>query len=343
MALSPIQIYQNSQSSVAQILQGGNQTVMSILDKAVQIGRDISNKQTAQERDLVGMRQQETALSQRRAENLQQDFEDTRRFARGIFESDRRADIDQAQEVRASARDVFSMGAQEQQLAQGDRRIELAEQELGMRREAFDWEQEGDKLALSNAEFERQQIGEILGSQTGSSGAASSVDDERRQLGQMKALYSRTRDPRLAGEIEVLEGRLSQSAAVAEETPASKRAQARFDMQKEKAAVDEQEKEIRMLVADTAAFTRQTPQVYKEGATKKDLAEATAYDKDSFLSEVNSAQNYTEEEYVNFDNMKLTPAQKEKRRKLWRYANKKSAAATSTPTESSSDWWDSEP
>lgn len=75
MALEPIRLFQSEQSPLVQLLSGGNNTLTGILDKAVQIGRDISNKQTQQEQDMLGQRQQETALQQRRGENLQQNWQ----------------------------------------------------------------------------------------------------------------------------------------------------------------------------------------------------------------------------------------------------------------------------
>ena len=126
MALSPIKLFQSNESSLTQILQGGNQTISGIMDKAIQIGRDVSNKQLSQERDLISMRNQQTALQQRRAENLQQDMEDTRRFARGAFESDRRADLNERQEERVGAGQLFNQGIAERGAA-------VKEADLGIR------------------------------------------------------------------------------------------------------------------------------------------------------------------------------------------------------------------
>lgn len=126
-------MFQSDQSSLAQILQGGNQTITSIMDKAIQIGRDMSNKQLSQERDLLAMRQQETNLMQRRAENTQQDIEDSRRFARGVFESNRNYGLNERQENRASAQQLFSQGIAERGAAVSEGGLRLREQELNMR------------------------------------------------------------------------------------------------------------------------------------------------------------------------------------------------------------------
>lgn len=134
MSLSPIKMFESSQSSLAQILAGGNQSVMSIMDKAIQIGRDMSNKQLSQEKDLLAMRHQETAMFQRRAENLQQNNEDAINFSRRAFESDRKFGLDVAQEARAGVKDVFAMGDASARTALAERGVEVAEGNLGLRK-----------------------------------------------------------------------------------------------------------------------------------------------------------------------------------------------------------------
>lgn len=105
-------MFQDSQSSLAQLLQGGNQTISGIMDQAISLGRRMSDKASAQERDLLGMRAQETALAQRRTENTQQNREDAQRFTRNAFESDRRYATDTAQQIvqnnRQSTQDLFA-------------------------------------------------------------------------------------------------------------------------------------------------------------------------------------------------------------------------------------------
>ena len=156
MALSPITLFQSNQTSLAQILQGGNQTVSGIMDRAIQVGRDISNKQLAQERDMLAMRQQETALQQRRGENLQQNWEDSYRFARGAFESDRNYGLQQQQLERQSARDLFSQGAEME-------RIGIAREGLEMRRDEMTAEQQAKADERARAEADRNEMSRLLG------------------------------------------------------------------------------------------------------------------------------------------------------------------------------------
>jgi hypothetical protein len=155
MALSPIQLFRSVENSLAQILQGGNQTVSGIMDRAIQLGRDISNKQLSQEQDLTQMRQQQLAFDQRRAENAQQDYEDAQKFARGAFESDRNYGLQVKQEERANAKDLFNM--------QNDAaRTDLARQDLGLSKARFEMEKTEAERKRTDAEAERKRLSNIF-------------------------------------------------------------------------------------------------------------------------------------------------------------------------------------
>jgi hypothetical protein len=112
MALTPISLFQSQGSGIAQFLQGGQNALASALNNVIQVGRDTVNKQFAQERDFLGERQRVEALAQRRGENLQQQANLDRSFARSMFESDRQfadTNADQArQEARMNAVDLFN-------------------------------------------------------------------------------------------------------------------------------------------------------------------------------------------------------------------------------------------
>lgn len=117
MALSPIQMFQNNGSnSIEGLLRAGPEAISSIMNQAISLGRSMADKQLAQERDLFAMRQQETNLMQRRAENTQQDMEDAMRFNRSAFESDRRYGLDQQAQSRISANDAFSRDIQSRKM-----------------------------------------------------------------------------------------------------------------------------------------------------------------------------------------------------------------------------------
>lgn len=160
MALSPIQIYQQQQNPLAQILAGGNQAITGIFDRAIQIGRDMSNKQLQQEQDMAAMRARETAMGQRRAEDLQQNNEDAIRFARGAFESDRKFGVDQQQQAfqntRATANDLFSQGQSEARLGLAENADKRAEEDQKLR---FGVAEEQKKLRQANASYYSGQYG----------------------------------------------------------------------------------------------------------------------------------------------------------------------------------------
>lgn len=159
MAIDPIKIFQGGESSLANIFQSGSASITSILDKAVQIGRDISNKQMRQEEDLLSIRQQETALQQRRAENLSQDWEDVFRFAENKRQFDTKFDqsvlSDQRDfaanrqdtawtQQRTAEQDILrgeqwnkQFGLQESSAQRENRRLSLAEDRVN-RQDTFD-------------------------------------------------------------------------------------------------------------------------------------------------------------------------------------------------------------
>jgi hypothetical protein len=89
MALQPIQTFQGAESPIVSLLQSGNATITSILDRAIQRGAQMSDRRMRQEQDMLAMRQQETALAQRRAEGLTRDITDAQRAARRAYETDR--------------------------------------------------------------------------------------------------------------------------------------------------------------------------------------------------------------------------------------------------------------
>src|SRR6478609_2298577 len=146
MALSPISTYQNQDNSLVQLLKGGSGEISSIMNQAIQIGRDISNKQLAQEQDLLAIRKNETALGQRRAENLQQDNEDAMRFARNAYEFDTKFGADSAfreqQAQRQGEQDAFSNQNATDRLGLAQNADRRAEADQGFQEKKFNAEQD---------------------------------------------------------------------------------------------------------------------------------------------------------------------------------------------------------
>ncbi len=138
MPIAPIQQYQDPSNSLMQILQGGNQQIGSILDRAIQIGRDIANKRTQQEQDLAAMRNQETAMAQRRGENLQSVLETQRKFGMEQdkfdflrMDTQRKYDANRTDEATRAAERAAAMGQQQSQFEQNyglsERRVAVDE------------------------------------------------------------------------------------------------------------------------------------------------------------------------------------------------------------------------
>lgn len=155
MPIDPIKIFQGGESSLAGILQGGNTAITGILDRAIQVGRDISNKQMQQEQDMLSMRQQETALQQRRAENLSQDWEDSFRFA----ENKRQFDTKFSQATMEDARDFAANRSDtawnQQRIAEQDiLRSDQWNSEFGLRQDAAAREER--RLGLAEDRVARQ-------------------------------------------------------------------------------------------------------------------------------------------------------------------------------------------
>ena len=130
MAISSIQMFQNNGgNSIEGLLRAGPEAISNIMNQAIQIGRQMSDKQLAQEQDLLNMRQQENALAQRRAENATSVFADTMKFSRAVREDNRDFAANRSDRAfdqnRMTANDMFSREMEQ-------RRLGLSEKKLGM-------------------------------------------------------------------------------------------------------------------------------------------------------------------------------------------------------------------
>tara|TARA_R110000764_G_scaffold35204_5_gene78738 strand:- start:3098 stop:4096 length:999 start_codon:yes stop_codon:yes gene_type:complete len=86
MAIQPIATQQSQTrnlSALDSILSRGGSSFDTAIAGAVQIGRDLANKQSLQERNFQTEQKRQVNLTQRRAENLQQDMEDLRTHDEG--------------------------------------------------------------------------------------------------------------------------------------------------------------------------------------------------------------------------------------------------------------------
>jgi DNA-binding transcriptional regulator/RsmH inhibitor MraZ len=333
MSLSPIQMFQNNgQNSITSLLQGGPNAVARIMDQAIQIGRQMSDKQLAQERDMMAMRQQETSLMQRRAENLQQGNENAMRFARSAFESDRRYTFDQQGrdfvQNRTTSQDLFSN--------------EIADRGMDLREKEF----ESDEEVRRKEEQERVNAQTLFANKTASNAPIEDIqgvtDEDKYRARDM--LSADAKDPRLTldqrKEAVVRGGEVERSlpeGAVSGDTPAGRRAARSLEMREEDRAKKLAAEEAgRLITPGSKAFV--SPSVWglkgaggdPEKLTPEVRAEAAAYNKDPVAAEMGYALNQPDiEKYASPPNMTLSGADKEQRRKLWRIAHGQGGGSTS--------------
>lgn len=351
-------MYQQQQNPLAQILAGGNQTITGIFDRAIQIGRDMSNKQLQQEQDMMALRKFETSMMERRAENLQQNNEDAIRFARSAFESDRKFGVDVTQQAfqnqRATANDLFG---QQTDTA----RLDIAREGLDIRKQ--DQQIEMDKVAAERARLEAERAGvqKILGGGSaeatpgqkpfvkgdamnnyGTEPSASTVlnGDPNMRLGEIDAaLGSKTltleQEAKLRGEKNALEAQIKKSGIGGSGSPyaAEDQAMQRKAFQDSQAAKADKVMEEKVL-GNTSAFIPQETTIAKRQAAaaaatatgkpipqipEDQIAEAKAYDKDRYVSEKASARRMTLPEYL--AKGPQDEASKKAREELWNYVN----------------------
>lgn len=147
MALTPISLFQSQGNGIAQFLQGGQSALASALNNVIQVGRDTVNKQFAQERDFLSEQKRVEDLAQRRGENLQQQSNFDRTFARNLFVTDRefadRNDDQARAEKRMDAQDLFRQ-------TDADRNYDLRKSEAESLQESRD-------LAIKEAERQAEE------------------------------------------------------------------------------------------------------------------------------------------------------------------------------------------
>jgi hypothetical protein len=146
MAIQPVQIFGGNQAgnSLEQMLAGGRNVLSMALSNAIQTGRSLADRQTAQERDFFQERERVTQMQQRRAENFQQDLEDQQNFDEG----QRRFDVKFGQDERQIDESTRQFNVR-QAFAQ-----EQADVSAGLRDRELDRYEEND--AEARAERERQ-------------------------------------------------------------------------------------------------------------------------------------------------------------------------------------------
>lgn len=135
MAITPISQYQGQDNSLAQILKGGQDTIAGILNSAIQLGRDRVNNQMRQENQMFQQRAAETALSQRRGENLTSLIQDSQRMTLNQMNTNRQYDrldrqdsLNESRDRRSAEQNLFNNDLSIERLKQQDRRLDLQEE-----------------------------------------------------------------------------------------------------------------------------------------------------------------------------------------------------------------------
>lgn len=164
MAIQPIQQVNDPSQNLLQVVQGGQNTISSILDRAISIGRDMNDRRMRQEQDMSAMRLQEQNLAQRRADNLQDQIFGAQKFARGAYENDRAYDAQQRQT------DVLNR-RQDQQFDEGVRRFDVG---AGFQERSADRADRQLKATTGRYEAEnrqRQEVSDLLNRRYAGDGA----------------------------------------------------------------------------------------------------------------------------------------------------------------------------
>jgi len=297
MAIQPIAQYQNPENAIIRILQGGNDAITGILNNAVALSRDRVNNQARQDSQLFQQRQFETGIAQRRGDNLTAQIADAQKFSQSVRESDRRFGLlsqqNEFNQNRTTTQDMFNN-------TNDAARLDLSREQLALN--AQNMQQDNarmDNTALFNQNIDAQKL---------------SLAQE--ELNMKKA-----------------------NGGLSPLTRADVRAEESLQMRKERqAAADAQKSAEQSVLGDRSAFPPQmqqfnrrfedykksnpnaTMETFKAKLPATELEAATAYDKNPYESEIQSAKNMTEEQYVAAI-PNPTPAAIEKRRQLWRLAN----------------------
>lgn len=184
MAIEPIQLpgFSRNPTGVEAILARGGSAFGSILRDAVQIGRDQSNLQASQERDLIAEQRREINLTQRRGELVQDQAnadrrfgEDQRQFDTKFGEGVRQFDtnvvennVDRGLKVRQL--DLQAQG-QAATIEQGKERTEIEKQKLATdkedltfrRNEASESKKQRDEVHRVNLDTAKLQLQQAQG------------------------------------------------------------------------------------------------------------------------------------------------------------------------------------
>lgn len=345
MAIAPVQLPQN-QVNPLQAIMSGAAALSDSLDKAIQAGRDRANNQARLDQQLTQNLQLATGMAERRAQNLDQRLIDTRNF--NYRQEQDALQLDLRRDALENNRD--------QQLFNQD----LSNERLGLARNADARAQQSVDLRQQELQRDRDFLREVANPtpeniQTPPAVTAdgnvvpltpertyADLLNQKERADSAVAAATKLRDPvalrtaqRAAADAEAAVKTIPKPL-----TEAERRAQEDQEFQRTDRASREAESRFKTMVeGDTTAFVPQQTFLGAEPTDPKELEAynkkaslAEAYDKNAFSSELESARNASEEQYVN-NIPNPTPAAIKKRREFWQYAN--GSATAPAPQQSS--------
>lgn len=161
MAIAPVQLQRPVDTGIGALLQRGTTSLSSILQNAIQLGRDNANNQLQQERDFLGERARVEQMRERRAENILAQANRDAQFAENVFRDRRDFSTGEerylAQQDRQSSLDQL----QRDRYANVDRRAEenlaLQRQQADRADQSFDLTRRVQEANIENTLLDREQ------------------------------------------------------------------------------------------------------------------------------------------------------------------------------------------
>lgn len=117
MAITPLQIFQPQSGGLGPLLFGAQQGLGQALQGLMQAGRDQVNNQFQQERDFLAERRNYDAARERQGRYAITDAQNDRNFRQNVFNANRNFGLQERQEERLAANQLFSQDMDERRLA----------------------------------------------------------------------------------------------------------------------------------------------------------------------------------------------------------------------------------
>lgn len=347
------------------MLQGGMATFGQALQNLMQIGRDQANNQQADQRDFLAERRNQEAIRERQGRYAVSDANNERDFVRNMYTSDRNFGLQQQQEERAAAGQLYSQQLANDRLSlaeNADTRMQTEADRIAAERakaEAFNTQVAGSGAAASptvQSLFDEQALGgvPIVGSvvnatpdnaPTTSDLAAQLAAEEQRAVAAEKSFNAPVATEARANAARIKQQIADRPTSNSKLTPYqlyqternARKDDATAAVAEEKAAVKQEEKvyaDAAGLLTDADAFAPQAAFVpVGENGKPEPIAAAKAakFDDNQFLAESAVAKEAkNKSEYIAKGGTSLTEDQKAKRGKFYDLVSGEKAAAAAT-------------